>query len=218
MFTITLENIDKWYHNPKSKYAVHALKGINLELTEGIYGLVGRNGAGKSTMIQILVGNLRQTSGRILVNGEEVKTESREYKQLIGYMPQQQWIYEGMTCIQFLNYMYTLKGISKKERKSCVEEQLNQVHLWEKRNNKISSLSGGMKQRLLFAQAIGGNPILLVLDEPTAGVDPQERETLQELIRNNSKERIVLLSTHILTDIEGLAKETIKLEEGKLVK
>lgn len=216
MFTVALEHIDKWYHNPKSKDAVHALKDINLELTEGIYGLVGRNGAGKSTLIQILVGNLPQTSGRILVNGEAVKTDSKDYKQLIGYMPQQQWIYEGMTCIQFLNYIYTLKGIPKKERKNCVEEQLNQVHLWEKRHRKIGALSGGMKQRLLFAQAIGGSPKLLVLDEPTAGVDPQERETLQELIAANSKERIVLLSTHILSDIERIAKETITLEAGCL--
>ncbi|MDO4318444.1 MAG: ATP-binding cassette domain-containing protein [Lachnospiraceae bacterium] len=217
MFTVTLEHIDKWYHNPRSKDAVHALKDVNLELTEGIYGLVGRNGAGKSTLIQILVGNLPQTSGRILVNGEPVRTDGKAYKRLIGYMPQQQWIYEGMTCVQFLNYMYTLKGVAKKERKECAAEQLERVHLWEKRHHKIGALSGGMKQRLLFAQAIGGNPMLLVLDEPTAGVDPQERETLQELIVANSKGRIVLLSTHILSDIEGIAKKTITMEAGSPV-
>lgn len=217
MFTVTLEHIDKWYHNPRSKDAVHALKDVNLELTEGIYGLVGRNGAGKSTLIQILVGNLPQTSGRILVNGEPVRTDGKAYKRLIGYMPQQQWIYEGMTCVQFLNYMYTLKGVAKKERKECAAEQLERVHLWEKRHHKIGALSGGMKQRLLFAQAIGGNPMLLVLDEPTAGVDPQERETLQELIAANSKDRIVLLSTHILSDIEGIAKKTITMEAGSPV-
>lgn len=120
MFTVTLEHIDKWYHNPRSKDAVHALKDVNLELTEGIYGLVGRNGAGKSTLIQILVGNLPQTSGWILVNGEPVRTDGKAYKRLIGYMPQQQWIYEGMTCVQFLNYMYTLKGVEKKNGRNAL--------------------------------------------------------------------------------------------------
>ena len=129
---------------------------------------------------------------------------------------QQQSIYDTQTCAQFLDYFGAMKGIPAKERRRQIDALLEEVHLSDKKKVRIGTLSGGMKQRLLFAQALLGNPRLLLLDEPTAGVDPDERVNLQELIRSNAEGRIVLLSTHILSDLEGLAKEEIHLDHGHL--
>lgn len=213
--TLKLVGINKYYG--RGKKTVHALKDVTFTLTEGIYGLTGKNGAGKTTLMQVLTGFLQPDGGEIYFNGEQVKTRSRFYKALLGYMPQQQFVYDTMSCVQFMNYMAAMKGLGKAERKEQVSALLERVHLWEKRHSKIGALSGGMKQRLLFAQACVGSPKLLLLDEPTAGVDPQERENLQQLISESSKNRIVLLSTHILSDIENIAKEEIRLEEGKIL-
>jgi ABC-type multidrug transport system ATPase subunit len=211
---LQLEELNKWYPNPRAKNAVHALKDVNLTLDEGIYGLTGHNGAGKSTLIKILTGNLKCSSGNILLNGETVDTNDASYKKKIGYMPQQQWVYEDMTCIQFINYMAALKQLSPKEKQEEVERRLSQVNLIEKRTAKIGALSGGMKQRLLLAQAMLGEPVLLILDEPTAGVDPDERNRIKELIDGERAGKIVLISTHILSDLEGLAEQKIVLEQG----
>ena len=215
--TLELKDINKYYPNPKAKNANHALQDISFTLTEGIYGLVGANGAGKSTLIQILTGNLQADSGEIYVNGQRISTKDKSYKSLIGYMPQQQWIYENMTCEQFINYMAGLKGINKRDRRKQTESLLGEVHLLEKRYDKISTLSGGMKQRLLLAQAMLGQPSLLILDEPTAGVDPEERENISGLVKKCSEGRIVLFSTHILTDLEKISKETIWLGKGRII-
>ncbi len=215
--TLELKDINKYYPNPNAKNANHALQDISFTLTEGIYGLVGANGAGKSTLIQILTGNLQADSGEIYVNGQRISTKDKSYKSLIGYMPQQQWIYENMTCEQFINYMAGLKGINKRDRREQTESLLGEVHLIEKRYDKISTLSGGMKQRLLLAQAMLGQPSLLILDEPTAGVDPEERENISGLVKKCSEGRIVLFSTHILTDLEKISKETIRLEKGRII-
>lgn len=214
---ITLEKINKWYPNPRAKNANHALKDVSLTLTHGIYGLVGHNGAGKSTLLQILTGNLQADSGVIYVDKKQVSTKSKSYKALIGYMPQQQWVYENMTCLQLMNYMAALKGLSPKTRGGEVESRLEQVHLQDKRYQKIAALSGGMKQRLLLAQAMIGEPKLLILDEPTAGVDPQERDHIRQLIVTHCADMIVLLSTHILSDIEQVADYTVTLSEGAVV-
>lgn len=214
---LRLKNINKYYPNPRAKQAVHALVDINLEFTEGIYAITGKNGAGKSTLMQILTGFLQADEGEIIWNGSSVSTRSSAYKALLGYMPQQQLLYETMSCIQFMNYMAALKQVDGKCRKECVDELLQTVHLWEKRKVKIHSLSGGMKQRLLFAQACLGNPVIMLLDEPTAGVDPDERENLQNIVREKSEGKIVIFSTHILSDVEALAKREIKLECGSVV-
>ncbi len=215
---LVLKNINKYYPNPRAKQAVHALADVNLEFTEGIYGITGKNGAGKSTLMQILTGFLQVDSGEILWNGSKISTRSAAYKKLLGYMPQQQMLYESMSCLQFMNYMSALKEVDGKRRRESVEELLQKVHLWEKRKVKIHSLSGGMKQRLLFAQACLGSPELLLLDEPTAGVDPDERENLQRIVKENSEGKIVILSTHILSDIETIAKKEIRLEGGRVVR
>lgn len=214
---LSLKNINKYYPNSRSKKSVHALVDINLEFSEGIYGITGKNGAGKSTLMQILTGFLQADEGEIFWNDQKISTRSPSYKRLLGYMPQQQMLYETMNCLQFMNYMASLKEIEGKVRKRDVEELLNGVHLWEKRKNKISTLSGGMKQRLLFAQACLGKPSILLLDEPTAGVDPDERENLQQIVQKNSEGKIVILSTHILSDIETIAKKEIRLKNGCVI-
>ena len=215
MAEIVIDNLDKTY-KVSGKADVHALDHVSFAMNNGIYGLTGHNGAGKSTLINILAGILRPDSGKVIIDGNEKDTFSREYKTLIGFMPQQQWIYENMSCIQFMNYMSALKDCNPKERKRNCNELLDMVSLGDKRNTRISRLSGGMKQRLLFAQALIGNPSLVILDEPTAGVDPEERERLKKLINDNKNDRVFLLSTHILSDVEGFADEIISLEQGRI--
>lgn len=212
---LRLDGVDKWYSHGKK--AVHALKNVTLELTEGIYGLTGKNGAGKTTLMQVLTGYLQADRGEIYFNDKRVSTRSRFYKGLLGYMPQQQSVYETMSCIQFMNYMASMKALDRTQKKEQVPDMLNKVHLWEKRFENIGALSGGMKQRLLFAQACMGEPKLLLLDEPTAGVDPEERENLQKMIADNSSGKIVVLSTHILSDIETIAKEEIRMADGRVL-
>lgn len=213
---LKLENINKWYPNPKSKKAIHAIKDFSITMTEGIYGLIGHNGAGKSTLIKILTGNLQPNTGYIYLEGKRISTRDKNYKALLGYMPQQQWLYEDMTCLQFMNYMGTLKGMSKKVGNQEVQGMLEQVHLWEKRFSKIGNLSGGMKQRLLLAQAMLNGPQILILDEPTAGVDPQEREHLKSIIQQNKGIKIVIYCTHIMSDIDQITDKRICLKKGRL--
>ena len=215
--TLTLKKINKYYPSPKSKHAVHALSDIDLEFVPGWYGITGNNGAGKSTLFQILTGYLKPDSGQILINGSVVNTRSKDYKKMLGYMPQQQMLYESMTCLQFMNYIGSLKGLKGKGIKEQVELFLKKTHLQEKKNVRISALSGGMKQRLLFAQSCLGYPDLILLDEPTAGVDPNERENIQNIIKELCEGRIVIMSTHILSDIEKLVKKEIHLSEGIVV-
>ncbi|MCR5638079.1 MAG: ATP-binding cassette domain-containing protein [Lachnospiraceae bacterium] len=214
---LKLEGIEKWYPAPEKKNAVHALKGISLELTEGCYGLTGKNGAGKSTLLKILTGFIKPDAGKIYWNGNLISPRSKDYKRLLGYMPQQQSLYETMSVLQFMNYMGVLKAVPKKKLAEETESLLERVHLADKKDSRLGALSGGMKQRLLFAQSLLGSPVLLLLDEPTAGVDPDERVNLHNIIKDNLSGRIVIMSTHIISDIENMAKEEIKLEHGALV-
>ena len=194
-----------------------ALKDVSLKLDNGIYGLLGPNGAGKSTLMNIITGNLEPTEGTIKWDGKEVKELGSNYRSLLGYAPQQQGIYETFSGRRFLSYMATLKGISK----SSMEDEINRVLLYvnmvEKSNQKIGTYSGGMKQRILIAQAIIGNPKLLILDEPTAGLDPKERVRIRERIAELSKDKIILVSTHVVSDIESIAKKIILIKTGKII-
>lgn len=194
-----------------------ALDHVSLTLENGIYGLLGPNGAGKSTLMNIITGNLRPTSGTVLWNGKNIHDMGAAYRSLLGYAPQQQGLYDTFTGIRFLSYMATLKGISKKEQKSEIQRVLDYVNLTEKAYRPIGTYSGGMKQRILVAQAILGDPHLVVLDEPTAGLDPKERVRIRENIRNISGDKIILVSTHVVSDIESIANEIILLREGKIV-
>mgnify|MGYP002537727392 CR=1 FL=1 len=209
---LKIENLHKIY----GKY--HALSGLNMTVREGaLYGFVGPNGAGKSTLMNIITGNLKPTSGMVLWNGKNAHDMGADYRSLLGYAPQQQGLYDTFTGIRFLSYMATLKGISKKEQKGEIQRVLDYVNLTEKAYRPIGTYSGGMKQRILVAQAILGDPHLVILDEPTAGLDPKERVRIRENIRNISGDKIILVSTHVVSDIESIAKEIILLREGKIV-
>jgi len=193
-----------------------ALKDVSFSVTEGIYGLMGANGAGKSTLMNILVGNLMPTSGKLFLDGVETEQLGEVFRAHIGYMPQQQWVYEDMTCVQFLEYIGALKGMKKEELKESVEKVLAFVNMTEHAGKRAGALSGGMRQRLLLAQAILGDPEILILDEPTAGVDPNERIRIRNLISQISFNKIVLIATHVVSDIEFIANRFLLLKEGDL--
>lgn len=201
----------------KNYDTVKALKGVSFTLTPGVNGLLGPNGAGKSTMMNILSGNLSQTSGRITFNGEDIRNMGKEFRKRLGYMPQQQALYPGFTAAQFLGYMATLRGMGKTEATDAVHRVLRQVELEDVALRRIKTFSGGMKQRLLIAQAILADPDVLVLDEPTAGLDPKQRIAIRNLIASLAERKIVIVSTHVVSDIAGIAKEILLLKQGELI-
>ena len=201
----------------KNYDTVKALKGVSFTLTPGVNGLLGPNGAGKSTMMNILSGNLSQTAGRITFNGEDIRNMGKEFRKRLGYMPQQQALYPGFTAAQFLGYMATLRGMGKTEATDAVHRVLRQVALEDVATRKIKTFSGGMKQRLLIAQAILADPDVLVLDEPTAGLDPKQRIAIRNLIASLAERKIVIVSTHVVSDIAGIAKEILLLKQGELI-
>lgn len=193
-----------------------ALQDISLSLSEGIYGILGPNGAGKSTLMNIITENLSPDTGEVLWNGKQIKELGAAYRAILGYAPQQQGLYDTFTGRRFLNYMGALKGIPKEKIKGEIEEAANSVNLLEKMDRPIGTYSGGMKQRLLIAQAIMGDPKLLVLDEPTAGLDPKERVNIREKIKALSEGKIILMATHVVSDIQSIAKEIIMLKSGQI--
>lgn len=195
-----------------------ALDHFSYRFEKGIYGLLGSNGAGKSTLMNIITRNLKCDEGRILLNGVEAGTLKQKYISHIGYMPQQQSVYENLTLMRFMYYIAALKGMSKRDADAQTQALLQKVGLWEERNRFMGSFSGGMKQRALIAQALLGNPDIIILDEPTAGLDPLQRMAVREMIRDLAEDRIVIISTHVIADIEPIAKEILMLKDGKLLK
>ena len=208
---LELQNISKQYG------AKTALSDVSLTLGPGIYGLLGPNGAGKSTLMNIITGNLKPSGGNVLWEGIEIGAMGAAYRSLLGYAPQQQGLYDNFTGIRFLSYMAALKGIPRREQKEEIRRVLDFVNLSEAARRPVGTYSGGMKQRLLVAQAVLGDPRLIVLDEPTAGLDPRERVRIRENIRAMAGERIVLVSTHVVSDIQSAADEMILLKEGNVV-
>lgn len=208
---LKIENLSKRFGDVK------ALNHINFTFTPGIYGILGPNGAGKSTLINLITNNIAREEGQIFWNGKDILKGNKEYRKILGYMPQQQGYYEDFTAGSFLMYMSHLKGLDRRTAKRRVEELLGVFHLESARNKRIGGFSGGMKQRLLLAQALLNDPKLLILDEPTAGVDPQERINIRNYISQIATNRIVLLATHIVSDIEAIAKEIIILKSGNMV-
>ena len=194
-----------------------ALADVSLTLHNGVYGLLGPNGAGKSTLMNIITGNLRPTGGRVLWSGTEISALGAEYRAVLGFAPQQQGMYDAFSGRRFLSYMATLKGIRSREQSGEIDRVLRYVNMTENANRLIGTYSGGMKQRLLIAQAILGDPKLVILDEPTAGLDPKERVRIRERIAQLSEGRIILVSTHVVSDIETIADEIILLKSGEIV-
>ncbi|MGL5346841.1 MAG: ABC transporter ATP-binding protein [Peptostreptococcaceae bacterium] len=211
MNRLEMVNVTKTYKHK------NANENINLVLESGVYGLLGPNGAGKSTLMKQIVTVTSPTSGKILYNGKDIKSLDEEYRDMVGYLPQDFDAYNNFKAKEFLMYMAALKGMDKKTSKKRVDELLKLVGLSEVSNKLVSKFSGGMKRRVGIAQALLNNPKVLILDEPTAGLDPQERNRFRNLLSQIGRDTIVILSTHIISDIESVAKETIMIKDGKLL-
>ena len=201
----------------KSYGKKQALNHMNIKMKPGVYGLLGPNGAGKSTLMKIITDNLVPDCGNVLWNGNSIFKKNRAYRKILGYAPQQQGLYDNFTGRKFLGYMAALKEIPKNQVLGEIERVAERVNLQERLDDKIKNYSGGMKQRLLVAQALMGEPELLVLDEPTAGLDPKERVRVRETLEEIAGNKIILVATHVVSDIESIAKEIIILKQGELV-
>ncbi len=200
--------------------AVHALNGLDLEIGSGMFGLLGPNGAGKTTLMRILAGIVNSTGGRVEVGGHDLSTEKgkREVKSMLGYLPQELGLYPDLTARQFIDYMAILKGMDDaKARSRRVEEVLQMVGLVEAAGRKVKGFSGGMKRRVGIAQALVNDPKLLIVDEPTAGLDPEERIRFRNLLVNLASDRSVILSTHIVEDIGQTCRDMAVLAHGQVV-
>ena len=216
---LKITDLKKTYGNVK------ALKGINYTFTPGVYGILGANGAGKSTMINLITDNVSRDSnngGNILYDGEDILKLGKKFRAIVGYMPQQQGFYEDFSPKAFLKYMAEVKGLKRKneEGKSVaqqIDELLEVVNLTSVAYKKIGGFSGGMKQRVLLAQALLGNPKVLILDEPTAGLDPKERIGIRNYIAELSKDKIILFATHVVSDIECIADKVLLLKSGEII-
>lgn len=208
---LEIKNLNKSYGDKL------VLKNINCKLINGVYGLLGPNGAGKSTLMNIITTNLKADSGSILWDGNEIRDLGKDYLSILGYMPQSQGFYDGFTGYMFLNYIAVLKDIPKKEIKIEIDRVTKAVNLVDSISKKIGTYSAGMKQRLLIASAIMGNPKLIIFDEPTAGLDPKERVRVKKMISSFSKDKIVIIATHIVPDVENMAKNILILKDGVLL-
>ncbi|MCC3868871.1 ABC transporter ATP-binding protein [Terrisporobacter mayombei] len=211
MNKLEIKNVTKKYKHK------NANENINLVLESGVYGLLGPNGAGKSTLMKQIVTVTTPTSGKILYNNKDVRTLDAEYREVVGYLPQDFGAYKNFKAKEFLMYMAALKGMDKATSKKRVDELLKLVGLSDVSNKLVSKFSGGMKRRVGIAQALLNNPKVLILDEPTAGLDPQERTRFRNLLSQIGRDTIVILSTHIISDIESVAKETIMIKDGKVL-
>ena len=194
-----------------------AVDDMNIRITNGVYGLLGANGAGKTTLMRMICTLLTPTSGQILCDGKDIQKMEGEYRNLLGYLPQEFGFYPEFSVKDYLLYIASLKGIRPVVAKKRVKELLSQVGLSKAAGKKMKKLSGGMKRRVGIAQAILNNPKIFILDEPTSGLDPTERVLFRNMISELSKERIVILSTHIVSDVEYIANEIWLMKNGRLM-
>ncbi|MDC4243654.1 ATP-binding cassette domain-containing protein [Clostridium perfringens] len=205
-------------NNVSKKYgSFYALKDINLEFNNGVYALLAPNGAGKTTLIKLLTTLIFPTSGEILYKGTDIVSLDGEYREIIGYLPQDFGYYRNYTPRKFLLYLAALKGIKKEDAVEKVKEVLKVVSLENVENKKMKGFSGGMIQRVGIAQALLNDPKILILDEPTAGLDPKERVRFRNLLSDLSRDRIVIISTHIVSDIEFISNEVIMIKDHKIL-
>ena len=212
MVTLQVERVSKLY----SGFA--ALKEIELELGSGVYGLLGPNGAGKTTLMRIMTDLLLPSRGRVLCNGRDIHALGADYLDLLGYLPQDFGVYPNFTAEGFLHYIARLKGLDKETARQKTAELLELVGLFDRRKRRLGGFSGGERQRVGIAQALLNDPQILILDEPTAGLDPKERARLRDHIYRRAQDRIVLLATHIVSDIEAIADCILLMKEGRLLR
>ena len=205
---LSFEHISKLYGDTV------ALQQIDLTLGSGVYGLLGPNGAGKTTLMRIMTDLLAPSTGRVLLDGQDIAVMGAAFRKKLGYLPQDFGVYPNFTAEQFLLYIARLKGLSKFEAKRQTDGLLHMVGLEDKKQKKLKDFSGGQRQRVGIAQALLGDPEILVLDEPTAGLDPEERIRFRGIISDLSQQKLVLLSTHIVSDLEAVANEIILLRKG----
>lgn len=208
---LSLDRLSKQYD---SKIAVDS---ISATLTPGVYGLLGANGAGKTTLMRMLCGILEPTSGEVLFNDHEITAMGATYRNMLGYLPQDFGYYPNYTAIEFMLYMAALKGIPRNIAVKRIKKLLTTVDLNHVASKRIKTFSGGMKQRVGIAQALLNNPKVLILDEPTAGLDPKERVRFRNLLSEHAGDKIVILSTHIVSDIEAIADEVLLMKKGRIV-
>ncbi len=208
---LRLEHITKQY---KDKLAVD---DVSLTMTPGVWGMLGANGAGKTTLMRMIAGIMKPTAGEILYDNISIQSLGGEYRNIFGYLPQEFGFYPEFTVLSYLEYVAALKGLPKKEAKDKIEALLEQLTLSDVRKKKIVKLSGGMKRRVGIAQALLNDPEVLILDEPTSGLDPGERVRFRNLLSKFAKERIVLISTHIVPDVEYIANQNAVIKNGKII-
>lgn len=213
MNKLTISNLTKTYAN-----GVKALDNVSIEIENGMFGLLGPNGAGKSTLMRTLATLQEADSGTATLNDINILTEPAELRKTLGYLPQEFGVYSRITAEQLLDHLAILKGIvNKKERKELVNYLLNKVNLYDKRKKSVKGFSGGMKQRVGIAQSLIGNPNLIIVDEPTAGLDPGERNRFYNLLADVGKDVIVILSTHIVDDVRELCTKMAVMNQGEIV-
>ena len=211
MVTLQVERVSKLYGS------FVALKEIELELGRGVYGLLGPNGAGKTTLMRILTDLLIPSRGRVLCNGRDIHAMGADYRDLLGYLPQDFGVYPNFTAEGFLCYIARLKGLDRETARRKTAELLDLVRLSDRRKRRLGGFSGGERQRVGIAQALLNDPQILILDEPTAGLDPQERIRFRGVLNQLGRDRLVLLSTHIVSDVESAADQVILLRRGEII-
>jgi ABC-type multidrug transport system ATPase subunit len=206
-------------NNVSKKYSgeIWGLKEFNLTLGPGILGLLGPNGAGKTTLMNILATITQPTSGEVIWNDVNIRESPNQLREVLGYLPQDFGIYPNLNAVEFLEYLAAIKGLERKAARRRIDELLLLMNLHEIRKRSLGSFSGGMKQRVGIAQALLNDPHLLIVDEPTAGLDPEERVRFRNLIADLSGERIIILSTHIVSDVEATATEIVLIDQGQLL-
>lgn len=202
----------------KSYGKITALREVSVAFENGVYGILGANGAGKTTLINLLIGNLRPDRGQILCDGKSIAELGKTYRGRLGYVPQQNTLYDGFSAQRFLWYIASVKGLTRKQARKKVDEVLEIVNLRNCATQRLGGFSGGMKRRVMIAQALLNDPELLIMDEPTAGLDPKERIEVRNFISRVSFQKIVLLATHIVQDIEVISHEVLLMKKGVILR